>query len=213
MRTGASGDSSPLRAFPRRGIRWLLTFACFSSQGHQVTPHLRTLFCSGGWGDSFAPRGPHITLNQWESGVLYTRPPLMWGWFHVNESVPLHMAAADVGLASCEWEVILYTRQPLMWAGIMWMRVSLYTWQPLMWGWNHVNESVPLHMAAADVGLASCEWEVILYTRPPLMWGWFHVNESVPLHMAAADVGLESCESEVILYTRQTTVGGLVSCE
>ncbi len=158
MRTGASGDSSPLRAFPRRGIRWLLTFARFSPQGHQVTPHLRTLFCSGGWGDSFAPRGPHITLNQWESGVLYTRPPLMWGWFHVNESVPLHMAAADVGLASCEWEVILYTRQPLM-------------------------------------------------------WGWFHVNESVPLHMAAADVGLESCEWEVILYTRQTTVGGLVSCE
>ncbi len=193
MCTGASGDSSPSHAFPRRGIRWIPTFSRFSKQGHQVTPHLRMLFCAGGWGDSFAPRGPHITLNEWERSPLHT---VMWGWYHVNERLPsthgsrwcgagimwmrgypLPMTAADVGLVSCEWEVTLYTRQPLM------------------WGWNHVNESVPLHMAAADVGLASCEWEcpsthdcrwcgagimwmrVSLYTWQPLMWGWNHVNQ------------------------------------
>ncbi len=97
---GASGDSSPSHAFLRRDIRWLL-----------------------------APRGAHIALNKWESGVLYTRQPVMWGWYCVNKrpvpskhgscwcgagimwmrGCPLHTAAADVGLVSCEWEGILYT--------------------------------------------------------------------------------------------------------
>ncbi len=128
---------------------------------------------------------------RWLFLTARTPYPLEW----VREQSPLHMAAADVGLVSCEWEGILYPRLPLM------------------WGWYHVNEKVssthgrrwcgagimwmrryPLPTAAADVGLVSCEWEGILYPRLPLMWVWFHVNESV-------------------LYTRQTVVGGLVLCE
>ncbi len=35
------------------GIRWLLAFARFSTQGYQVTPRLRTLFHAGASGDSF----------------------------------------------------------------------------------------------------------------------------------------------------------------
>ncbi len=74
--------------------------------------------------------------------------------------------------------------------GMRWLFLTARTPYPLEW----VREQSPLHMATADVGLVSCEWEGILYPRLPLMWVWFHVNESV-------------------LYTRQTVVGGLVSCE
>ncbi len=110
---------------------------------------------------------------------------------------PLHTAAADVGLVSCEWESVLYTRQPLMWG---WYRVnkrsvSSNTRQPLMWGWYHVNESV-----SSTHGR-------------PLMRGWYHVNESVLYTRQTADEGLVSCEWERVLYTRQTADEGLVSCE
>ncbi len=77
-----------------------------------------------------------------------------------------------------------------------WLFLTARAPYPLEW----VREQSPLHMATADVGLVSCEWEGILYPRLPLMWVWFHVNESVPLHMAAADVGLESCEWECPLH-------------
>ncbi len=168
--------------------------------GHQVTPHLRAFFCAGGWGDSFAPRGPHITLNEWKSGVLtHDRRWCGAGIMRMREYT-LPTAAVDVGLISCEWEcpsthgsrwcgagnmwIRVSSTHGSRWcgAGIMWMRVPLYTWQPLMWGWFHVNESAPLHMAAADVGLVTCESEC-------------------PLHMAAADVGLVTCESECPLHT------------
>ncbi len=78
-----------------------------------------------------------------------------------------------------------------------WLFLTARAPYPLEW----VREQSPLHMATADVGLVSCEWEGILYPRLPLMWVWFHVNESVPLHMAAADVGLESCEWDCPLHT------------
>ncbi len=173
FRAGAPGDSSPSRAFPRRGTRWLLAFARFSAQGHQVPPF--ALFCAGASDDSsllhaflrrgirwllaFARhfiiwltaalrRGPlhywrvgerlkqglHVTLNEWESGVLYTRQPLMWGWYRANkravsskhgslwcgagivrirEQCLPNTAAADEGLVSCEWVrsqvIVLYT--------------------------------------------------------------------------------------------------------
>ncbi len=98
MHTGASGDSSPPRAFPRRGVRWLLTFAHFSRAGASGgSSPLHTFLHSG---MSLAPRGPHITLNEWESRVLYTRLPLMWGWLHMNESVLLHMVAAECNVHS-----------------------------------------------------------------------------------------------------------------
>ncbi len=137
--TGEGGSSE---------AEWVAPNPCTELQQHQVTPHLYTLFHAGASGDSspshaflrrdirwlLAPRGPHITLNKWESGVLYTRQPLMWGWYCVNKrpvpskhgscwcgagimwmrGYPLHTAAADVGLVSWEWEGILYTRQPLM---------------------------------------------------------------------------------------------------
>ncbi len=78
---GASGDSSPSCAFPCRAIKWLLTFACFSAQGDEVTP-------------------------------LHREGPYHLEW--VRERSPLHTAAADVGLVSCECECILYPRLPLM---------------------------------------------------------------------------------------------------
>ncbi len=35
----------------------------------------------------------------------------------------------------------------------------------------------PVHTAAANEGLLSCEWEVVPFTRQPLMRGYYHVNE------------------------------------
>ncbi len=35
----------------------------------------------------------------------------------------------------------------------------------------------PVHTAATDEGLLSCEWEVVPYTRQPLMRGYYHVND------------------------------------
>ncbi len=35
----------------------------------------------------------------------------------------------------------------------------------------------PVHTAATDEGLLSCEWEVVPFTRQPLMRGWYPVNE------------------------------------
>ncbi len=91
-RTVASGDSSPSCAFPCRDIRWLLTLARFLMQGHQVTPHLRAFM-------------------RW---LLCTaRAPYHLEW--VRERSPLHTAATDEGLVSCEWESSVFqTRQPLM---------------------------------------------------------------------------------------------------
>ncbi len=123
---GASGDSSPLRAFPRRGIRWLLTFARFSAQGDEVTP----LHREGPISPWISERVESSTHGRrwcgagfmWMRVSLYTWQPLMWGWHHVNERL-----SSIHGRRWCG-------------AGFMWMRVSLYTWQPLMWGWNHVNQ-------------------------------------------------------------------------
>ncbi len=89
---GASGDSSPLQAFLRQGISWLL-----------------------------APRGPHIALNEWESGALYTRQPLMWGWYHVNERVfSTHgsrwCGAGIMRMRGCPLHMVCRG------AGIMWIR-------------------------------------------------------------------------------------------
>ncbi len=145
----------------------------------------------------------------------------------VREWSPLHTAATDVGLVSCEWECPSTNGSRWCGAGIMWMRgYPLHTaatdvgLESCEWECPSTHDShwcgagimwmrgYPLHTAAADVGLESCEWEVILYTRQPLMWGWNHVNESVPLPMTAADVGLESCEWEVILYTRPPLMWG-----
>ncbi len=168
-RTVASGDSSPSRAFPCRGIRWLLTLARFLMQGHQVTPHLRAFM-------------------RW---LLCTaRAPYHLEW--VRERSPLHTAAADVGLVSCEWEGILYSRLPLM------------------LGWFHVNESVPLHMAATDVGLVSCEWECPLHMADHC-WGagivW--IREQCLPDTAATDEGLVSCEWESSVFqTRQPLMRG-----
>ncbi len=53
---GASGDSPPSRAFPRRGTRWLIAFARFSAQGHRVTTRLCALFRAGASGDSSPSR-------------------------------------------------------------------------------------------------------------------------------------------------------------
>ncbi len=63
--------------------------------------------------------------------------------------------------------------------GMRWLFLTARTPYPLEW----VREQSPLHMATADVGLVSCEWEGILYPT------------------AAADVGLVSCEWECPLHT------------
>ncbi len=107
MCIGASGDSSPSRAFPHRGVRWLLTFARFLRRG------IRWLL---------APQGPHNALNEWESGVLYTRQLLMWGWYHVNERVSSTHGSRWCG-AGIMWmkECLLYTADRCWGAGIVWI--------------------------------------------------------------------------------------------
>ncbi len=131
----------------------------------------------------------------------------------VREWSPLHTAAADVGLVSCEWECPSTHGSHWCGAGIMWMR------------------GYPLHTAATDVGLVSCEWECpsthgSRWCGAGIMW-----MRGYPLHTAATDVGLESCEWECPsthdsrwcgagimwmrgnpLHTAATDVG-LVSCE
>ncbi len=105
--TGASGDSSPSRAFPRRGIK---DPSCtFPRRG------MRWLL---------APRGPHFTLNEWESGVLCTWQPLMWGWYRGNERVS--------STHGSRWFLGWY----------QWMRVSSTHGRPLLGGWYRVNERV-----------------------------------------------------------------------
>ncbi len=145
--------------------------------GHQVTPHLRTFFCPGGWGDSFAPRGPHITLNEWKSGVLtHGRRWCGAGIMRMREYT-LPTAVVDVGLISCEWEcpsthgsrwcgagnmwIRVSSTHGSRWcgAGIMWMRVSSTHGRLLLGGWYRVNKrAVSSRQAATDEGLISCEW-------------------------------------------------------
>ncbi len=136
--------------FPCRGVRWLLTFTGFSTQGCHVTPHLRALSAQGHQfpspsraflrGDFMHREG---ALSPWLSeraessthGSRWCGAVIIW-----MRECALHTAAADVGLLSCEWESVLYTQQPLM-RGCYHVNESvLYTWQPLMWGWYHVNE-------------------------------------------------------------------------
>ncbi len=100
-----------------------------------MTPHLRALFPAGATGDSSL-----CALFATGLTPCTARAPYRLEW--VREQGPLHTAAADVGLLSCEWEC-------------------------------------PLHTAVADVGLLSCEWESVLYTQQSLMWGCYHVNERV----------------------------------
>ncbi len=177
-RAGASGDSSPSCAFPSRGIRWLLTFVRFSMQGHQVTPHLRVHFCAGGWGDSFAPRG---AISPWMSErVESSTHGRRWCGAGIMWmwGYTLPTAASDVGLASCEWECPLHTADRCWGAGIVWVR----------------EQCLP-DTVATDVGLVSCEWECpsthgshwcgagIMWMKVSsthgrlLLGGWYRVNK------------------------------------
>ncbi len=76
-----------------------------------------------------------------KKNVPYTRQPLIRGCYHVNYK--------------------MFSTHGSRWCGaiIMWMR------------------GCPVHTAAADEGLLSCEWEVVPYTRQPLMRGYYHVIE------------------------------------
>ncbi len=204
-RTVASGDSSPSRAFPCRGIRWLLTLARFLMQGHQVTPHLRAFM-------------------RW---LLCTaRAPYHLEW--VRERSPLHTAAADVGLVMCEWEGILYSRLPLMglvscewecpsthgshWcgAGIMWMRVSSTHGRPLL-GAGIVNKRAVSSRHGSHWWGAGIVWmrEQCLQTRQPLMGAGMWIREQCLPDTAATDEGLVSCEWESSVFqTRQPLMRG-----
>ncbi len=140
---GASGDSSPSHAFPRRGIRWLLAFARFSVPEHQLTPCTARASYRLEWVREQSPlhttaADVRLVSCEWE-GILYTRQPLKWGWYHENERVssthgrPLlgdwwgtdivwireqclpNMTAADEGLVSWKWVksqvIVLCTQQ------------------------------------------------------------------------------------------------------
>ncbi len=140
---------------PRRGVRWLLTFARFSAQGHHV-PSPSGAFLGG---DSMHREG---ALSPWmgelaESsthGSRWCGAVIMW-----MRECALHTAVADVGLLSCEWESVLYTQQPLMWGcyhvneRVSSTHGSRWCWAGIMW-----MRGYPLHTAAADEGLISCQW-------------------------------------------------------
>ncbi len=157
MRTGPSSDSSPSRVF---------TFVTPLHREGPISPWMSER------AESSDTTAADVGLVSWEwESILFPQLPLMWGWFHVNESAPLHMAAADVGLVTCESECPLHMAAADV-------------------GLVSCESECPLHMAAADVGLVSCEWEcpsthgsrwcvadfmwmrVPLYTWQPLMWGW-----------------------------------------
>ncbi len=89
MRTRASGDSSPLRAFPRRGVRWLLAFARFSHTGasgdfspshafsHRVIRWLLTFARFSAQGNEVTPLHREGPIPPWMRVSLYTWQPLM----------------------------------------------------------------------------------------------------------------------------------------
>ncbi len=189
FRAGAPGDSSPSRAFPRRGIRWLLAFARFPAQGHQATPRLHALFRAGASGDSSPSRA-------------FPRRGIRWLLAFARFSAQGHQvtprlrALFSAGASGVSSPSRAFLRRGIRWLlafarrGIIWLTAALRRRAAalLASGWateagtpcHHewVRERSPLHTAAADVGLVSCEWESVLYTRQLLMWGWYHVNES-----------------------------------
>ncbi len=67
--TGASGDSLPLHAFLRMAVKWLLTFVRRGIKD----PSPSCILLRRGMRWLLAPRGSHIALNEWVSGVLCTR--------------------------------------------------------------------------------------------------------------------------------------------
>ncbi len=193
-----------LRAlFPYSGVRWLLAFTRFSLQGHQVTPHLSSLFNAGSSSDSSPSRFYEVTY-------LHREGPIS-PWMSERAESSTH------GRRWCG-------------AAIVWMRG--YT----------------LLTAAADVGLVSCEWECpsthgshwcgagIMWMRVssthgrPLLGGWYRVNkravsfrhgshwwgagivwmrEQCLPDTAATDEGLVSCEWESSVFqTRQPLMRG-----
>ncbi len=153
--------------FPRRGVRWLLTFASFPHRGVRWLTFAR-----------FPRRG--IRSHRLRTLLLRctsctARAPYRLEC--VRERTPLRTAAADVGLLSCDLENDLYTRQPLM-RGCYHVIYKMSSTHGSRW-WGAVIMWIikcPLHTAAADVGLLSCELENVLYTRQPLMRGCYHVN-------------------------------------
>ncbi len=153
----AQGHQAPSRAFSRRGIRWLLAFARFSAQGHQVTPRLRALFCAGAPGDSSPSRAFPRRGIRWL--LAFTRFPAQG--HHMT-----HCCSEAGGGSMSPWmsERAESSTHGSRWcgAGIMWMR------------------ECSLHTADRCRG-AGIVWirEQCLPTRQPLMWGWYHVNERV----------------------------------
>ncbi len=102
--TGASGDSS--------------TFARFSAHGRQVTPHLRAqghqrplaFMHFSVQGDEVTPCTTRVPYRlEWVSersplqGILYTRQPLTWGWYHLNEGVSSTHGRHFVGMSLITW--------------------------------------------------------------------------------------------------------------
>ncbi len=180
------------------GVRWLLTFARFSAQGHQVTPHLRAQghqrpIAFG----RFSAQGNEVTPCK-------ARAPYRLEW--VRERSPLPTVAADCWAGISEWAGILYTWQPLTWN---WYhvneRVSSTHGRPLLGGWYHVNKRAVSSKPGSRWWGAGIMWmrECPLHTAD-CCWGagivW--IREQCLPNPAAADEGLVSCEwvrSQVIV--------------
>ncbi len=136
---GASGDSPPLRAFPRRGTRWLIAFARFSAQGHQVTPRLRALFRAGAPGDSSPSRAFPRRGIRWL--LAFAR------FSAQGHQVTPHFCAPFHNMTHCRSEAGAASLLASGWA--------TEAGAPCHLEW--VREQSPLHTAAADVRLVSCE--------------------------------------------------------
>ncbi len=153
FRAGVSCDSSPSRAsrvgvssdLPSRafhaGASGPIAFARFSVEVYFM--HREGALSP--WMSERAESSTHG--SRWCGAVI------MW-----IRKCPLHTAAADEGLLSCELENVLYTRQPLM-RGCYHVNYNMFSTHGSRW-WGAVImwiRKCPLHTAAADEGLLSCE--------------------------------------------------------
>ncbi len=207
FRAGAPGDSSPSRAFSRRGTRWLLAFTRFSAQGHQVTPRLRALPRSGASGTS----SPSRTFSR--RGIRWL---LAFARFSAqgHQVTPRLRALFRAGAPGDSSPSRVFPRRGIIWLTAALRRGGRCTTGKRVSNWSGGSMS-PWMSERAESSTHGSRWcgAGIMWMRVfsthgrPLSGGWYRVNKRAVPNTAAADEGLVSCEWECPLHTADSCRG------
>ncbi len=217
VRAGASGDSSPSRAFSRRGTRWLLAFARFSRRG-QVTPRLRA-FRAGASGDSSPSRAsagasgdssPSRTFSQGHQVTPRLRALFAQG----HQVTPRLRALFRAGASGDSSPSRVFPRRGIIWLTAALRRGGRCTTGKRLSDWSGGSMS-PWMSERAESSTHGSRWcgAGIMWMRVfsthgrPLSGGWYRVNKRAVPNTAAADEGLVSCEWECPLHTADSCRG------